>query len=83
MAWLEVQEGGFDVIAANVLSGVLHPLLPHFAAALRPGGRVILGGILDHEAAAMKEAAAAAGLSLADEVVEGEWWTCLLEGPRG
>lgn len=81
-AWLAAREEGFDVIAANVLSGVLRPLLPHFAASLRPGGRVILGGILDHEAPAMKEAAAAAGLALADERVEGEWWTCLLEARR-
>ena len=81
-AWLEAdQGGGFDVIAANVLSGVLIPLLPHFATALRPGGRVILGGILDHEAAGMRQAAADAGLTVRDERVEGEWWTALLEGP--
>lgn len=77
--WLTADGEGFDVIAANVLSGVLIPLLPHFAGALRPGGRVILGGILEHEADAMKAAAAAAGLSLSEEKVEGEWWTCLLE----
>ncbi|MBW3553308.1 MAG: 50S ribosomal protein L11 methyltransferase [Gemmatimonadetes bacterium] len=76
--WLVADGQGFDVIAANVLSGVLIPLLPHFAVALRPGGRVILGGVLEHEADAMKVAAAATGLALADERVEGEWWTCLL-----
>ena len=80
--WLAADGDGFDVIAANVLSGVLIPLLPHFAGALRPEGRVILGGILDHEAAAMKEAAAGAGLTVAEERLEGEWWTALLErGP--
>lgn len=77
-AWLAADGGRFDVIAANVLSGVLIPLLPDFAAALRPGGRVILGGILEHEADAMKAAAGVARLALADERVEGEWWTCLL-----
>ena len=79
-AWLAADADGFDVIAANVLSGVLTPLLPSFAAALGPAGRVILGGIMEHEADAMKAAAAAAGLRLADETVEGEWWTCLLVG---
>ncbi|HUG41957.1 MAG TPA: 50S ribosomal protein L11 methyltransferase [Longimicrobiales bacterium] len=79
-AWLAADPEGFDVIAANVLSGVLTPLLPDLAGALRPGGRVILGGILDHEAPALKEAAAAAGLRVAHERLEGEWWTGLLEG---
>lgn len=78
--WLARDDRRFDIIAANVLSGVLTPLLPHFAAALRPRGRVILGGILDHEAAAITRAADAAGLRLAGERLEGEWWTCLLEG---
>lgn len=82
-AWLGREEGGFDVIAANVLSGVLIPLLAPFAAALRPGGRVILGGILDHEADAMRRAADAAGLRVTDERVDGEWWTALLVRPAG
>lgn len=78
--WLATRPDGYDVIAANVLSGVLLPLLAPFAAALRPGGRVILGGILDQEAQAMRDAASAAGLALRDERFEGEWWTALLTG---
>lgn len=77
-AHLAADDAGFDVIVANVLSGVLVPLLPAFAGALRSGGRVILGGILDHEAPAVKDAATVAGLAVAEERVEGEWWTCVL-----
>lgn len=76
--WLAARPEGFDVIAANVLSSVLAPLLPHFARALSGGGRLILGGILDEEGSAMKAAAAGAGLRVLDEAVEGEWWTGLL-----
>lgn len=67
--------GRFDLIVANVLSGVLVPLLPAFTAALTPRGQVILGGILDEEAAGVVAAAAAAGLMLEAEDQEEGWWT--------
>jgi ribosomal protein L11 methyltransferase len=69
---------GFDLIVANVLSGVLIPLLPAFARALTPRGRVVLGGILEGEAEAVVDAAMAAGLALAAEDREEGWWTALL-----
>lgn len=82
-AYLERERGpGFDLIAANVLSGVLVPLLPALEAALAAEGRLILGGILDSEAAAVKESADAAGLRVRAEDLEGEWWSGLLERRR-
>ena len=78
-AYLETVRGdGFDVIAANVLSGVLTPLLPGLRSALRSEGRLVLGGIMTDEAGAVREAASAAGLDVAAEDREGEWWTALL-----
>jgi ribosomal protein L11 methyltransferase len=71
------RDDGFDLIVANVLSGVLVPLLPAFRAALTGGGRVVLGGILEAEAAGVLEAAAAAGLMLEAEDREEGWWTAL------
>lgn len=68
---------GFDLLVANVLSGILVPLLQGLAQAVRPGGKVILGGILDTEAAGVTESAAAAGLALVRFDREGEWWTGL------
>jgi ribosomal protein L11 methyltransferase len=67
--------GRFDLIVANVLSGVLVPLLPAFTAALTPRGQVILGGILEEEAGGVVAAAAAAGLSLEAEDREEGWWS--------
>lgn len=67
-------EGSFDVIVANVLSGVLRPLLSAFHDALRPGGHVILGGILDHESDGMLAALEAADFVVRGEDLENEWW---------
>lgn len=75
----------FEVIVANVLSGVLVPLLGAFHEALvsggaeggsedGAGGHLILGGILEEEADAVIEAAAAAGFTLLREDLEEEWW---------
>lgn len=76
-AFLAPHPASFDVIVANVLSGVLLPLLPAFHGSARPGGHVILGGILATEADAMRRAATDAGLRILAEDVEEEWWSVL------
>jgi ribosomal protein L11 methyltransferase len=73
--WLANHAALFDVIAANVLSGVLRPLLPAFRRSVARGGHVILGGILDEEAPDVKTDAAAAALRLEREDTEAGWWT--------
>lgn len=77
-AYLEARGQQWDVIVANVLSGIIKPLLPAFRDALKPAGRVIIGGILTTEADLMRAAANATGFTVLDEVVEEEWWTALL-----
>jgi ribosomal protein L11 methyltransferase len=44
-------EIGVDVLAANILAGPLVELAPTFARLVRPGGRVVLSGILEQQAA--------------------------------
>jgi len=68
----------FDVIAANILSSVLVPLLGAFRESLDEGGRAILGGILREEAERVVAAAREAGFELAAVDEEEEWWTGLL-----
>lgn len=84
--WLEARgAGSFDLIVANVLSGVLIPLLPAFRRALAPpadgttAGRLILGGILEWEADRVLDAAEHAALALVSADIEEEWWSGLLE----
>ena len=77
-AYLErTRADGFDVILANVLSGVLQPLLPAFYDALKPGGKLVLSGILESEGDMMLAAAIDAGFVLEREELEDEWWSAL------
>lgn len=43
--------GGVDVLLANIISGALCELAPGFAALTRPGGQVVLGGIMEPQVA--------------------------------
>jgi ribosomal protein L11 methyltransferase len=80
-AFLQAQEP-FDLILANILSGVIRPLLPSFRAALRPGGRLIVSGILRTEHPAVVEDAIAAGFRVDQVDQEEEWWSALLRPAR-
>jgi ribosomal protein L11 methyltransferase len=45
-----------DVVLANILAGPLIELAPHLLASLRPGGSVVLSGILEAQAEEVAEA---------------------------
>jgi ribosomal protein L11 methyltransferase len=80
------EAGPFDVIVANILSGVLAPLLPALRDGLSSGGALIVAGILEDESAAFLTAAAAAGLAAASVDLEDGWWSARLDpvvGARG
>ena len=70
--------GAFDAITANVLSGVLQPLLPALHRALVTDGWAILAGILVEEGDAMRDAAANSGFHVEAVDVEEQWWSALL-----
>ena len=72
--------GSFDLIVANILSGVIRPLLPAFRESLRAaaGGRLIVSGILQSEHASVVRDAAAVDLRVAEFVEEEEWWSASL-----
>ncbi|MBI1264943.1 MAG: methyltransferase [Alphaproteobacteria bacterium] len=67
----------FDLIFANILAGPLISLAEQSAAHLAPGGRVILAGLLDEQAAKVGEAYAQAGLTLT-EMQSLDGWTILV-----
>ena len=54
-----VPPGPYDVVVANILSNPLRLLAPLLAGFTRPGGQVVLAGILDQQAAAVAAAYAA------------------------
>ncbi len=65
--------GRYDVVAANIISSALIPILSDIAERLVPGGLALLGGVLSNESAAFRGSAELAGLSLEEEDVAGEW----------
>jgi ribosomal protein L11 methyltransferase len=72
----ELAAGGFPLVLANLLAAAHLALGARYRRLLCPGGTLILGGILEHEAGAVAGALTAAGLVPHDrEVVDG--WASL------
>ncbi len=72
--------GRYDLVMANISTPANTALAPVFGSVVRPGGRLILSGILSPDAAAVRSAMAAHGLALAAVRHEKDW--CLLEFVR-
>jgi ribosomal protein L11 methyltransferase len=77
--------GRFDLVLANILSGVIRPLLPALRRVLggSPEGRLIVSGILRSEALAVIGDAEAAGFRVEAVDEEEEWWSALLRPSGG
>ena len=70
--------GPFDLILVNIGAATIGRILPDLAAALRPGGRVILAGILVDDEKALLSAARSAGLRLIDRRRSSPWSALVL-----
>lgn len=64
-----------DLLLANILAGPLQALAPRFAELVRPGGQLVLAGILATQAQALM--AACAGDFDLQQVAQQEEWVCL------
>jgi ribosomal protein L11 methyltransferase len=71
--------GPVDGVVANIESATLARLLVGFAAALRPGGWLILSGILAEEWPSLRDAAEATGFHHRAVDIDGEWRAGLFE----
>jgi ribosomal protein L11 methyltransferase len=65
----------YDLIIANILAQPLIDLAPDVVAALKPGGTLILAGLLDTQAARVATAYRRQGLRLAGRIDNGDWPT--------
>ena len=63
----------FDVVCANLTADLLTSQRERIVSRLKPGGLLVLAGILDQEFPAVREAFEARGLRLAMSQVRGEW----------
>ncbi len=71
--------GTFDLVLANILAGPLIALQPLLAARARPGGRIVLSGILGTQAAEVVQAYAG-DFDISASVIEEGW--ALVTGTR-
>jgi ribosomal protein L11 methyltransferase len=72
----------FDLVIANILAGPLIGLAPSVAEAIAPGGRLILAGLLDHQAPAVAAAYRRQGMMMSGRVERGEWPTLVMRKRR-
>lgn len=70
----------FDLIIANILAGPLIELAPDVARALRPGGTLVLAGLLNTQADAVVRAYECYGLAVSDR--SGDEWPVLALRPN-
>ncbi len=68
-----VSPGRFDLVLANIISGVLIPSLPRFRDFLLPGGTAVFSGLLDDEEELFRAACAGAGFAVRDVRRMNEW----------
>ncbi len=78
----QVPEEGFDLILANINRNALLAMLPVFAQKTRPGGHVVLAGLLQRDRARMLTAATGLGLVAVKDEAEREWWAVVLANPK-
>ena len=70
-----VGESKFDIVVANILSAPLKLLAPAIAAHVKPGGWLVLSGILDRQADELIDAYAPYAALHIDNTLDG--WVCL------
>ncbi len=63
----------YDLVIANILAGPLIALVGEMAEAVRPGGQVLLAGLLETQEVAVRAAYRTAGFRLAARLVSGDW----------
>jgi ribosomal protein L11 methyltransferase len=71
----------YDLIIANILAGPLMALAESFAAATRPGNRILLSGLLVEQAELMLSTYARDGFTFERHIdleTGGDWWRTLL-----
>jgi ribosomal protein L11 methyltransferase len=68
------------IVVANILAGVLQAMLrASLADVVRPGGCLVLSGILLDQSAAVEEALAGSGLQLAEKKIREDWVALIAE----
>ena len=78
-----VRRGQWDGVVANMETGRLRPLLAALVGAARPGGWLILSGILEEEFPGVRAAVEGLGAVFDRVDADGEWRSGLFFRPAG
>ena len=70
---MELAEGGYDIVLANIVADVIIPLAPVVPHFLRPKGTFICSGILDVRLGEVVEALQSAGLTITQTNTMDDW----------
>ena len=73
----ELSRGGYDIVCANIVAGVLVQLMPVIPCFLRENAHFLCSGILDEREEEVCRAAEAAGLEISERY-HADGWCCLL-----
>jgi ribosomal protein L11 methyltransferase len=73
--------GPVDGVVANLETGLLRPLTAGFRAAVRPGGWLLLSGVLDYECDGVREQTEQLGFTCREIDRDGEWRSLLFRPP--
>ena len=74
-------QGQYDLVVANIIARILIDLAPALTEAVRPGGGLILAGIIDVKEQPVRDAFAALGLSLARREERDDWVALVMRKP--
>lgn len=69
----ETLGAGYDLVVANIVADVLIAMAPLFGRFLRPGGTLLVSGIIGQRAEEVKNAILAHGLSFCSETLQEDW----------
>ncbi len=72
----------WSVVAANILANVLVDLMPDLAAAVAPGGQLILSGMIAGQETAVIAAAETYNLRLIDRRIDEDWVAVVMAGQK-
>lgn len=74
-------QGEYDLVVANIIARILIELASSLAKAVRPGGTIVLGGIIDIKEAAVRDAFREAGLELVRREESEDWVSLVWRKP--
>ena len=72
------KDGSFDLVIANILWVVIEKIFADLCARMKPGGRLLLSGVLSEQRSLVDEANAKHGMVVAKELEENGWLALVL-----